>query len=64
MDLIGSVKFIENRLGRRKPNHAKVKSAQKNTGNDAMDEKNIQTDANHSSTECDTRLGLKVDTTA
>jgi len=64
MDLIGSIKFIENRLGGRKPNQGKGKSAQKNTSNDAVDEKNTQADASHSSTGYDPRLGLKVDTTA
>ena len=64
MDLIGSIKYIENRLGGRKPNHGKGKFAQKNTRKEAMDEKNDQTDANHFSTEYDTRLGRKIDTTA
>lgn len=63
MDLIGNIKFIENRLGWRKPDRSKGKPAQKNTGNDAADEKNAQADAPHPS-ENNTRLGLKVDTTA
>ena len=64
MDLIGSVKFMENRLGRRKPDHGKGKPAQKNVRNDIVDEKNAQTDASQPSPEYDTRLGRKVDTTA
>ena len=64
MDLIGSVKFIENRLGGRKPNHGKGKPAQKNTGNDAVNEKNIQADSNQPSSAYDTRIGRKLDTTA
>lgn len=63
MDLIGSIKFIENRLGWRKPDRSKLKPAQKNTGNDAVEEKNAQADAPHSP-ENNTRIGLKVDTTA
>ena len=64
MDLIGSIKFTENRLGGRKANHGKGKPAQKNTGNDAVDEKNSQADTHHSLTEHDARLGRKIDTTA
>jgi len=64
MDLIGNIKFIENRFGGRKPNQGKGKSAQKTPGNEAIDEKNTPADAHHSSTEYDTRLGLKVDTIA
>jgi len=64
MDLIGSIKYTENRLGGRKPNQGKGKSVQKNTRNDAVDEKNTQADANHSPTEYGTRLGRKIDTTA
>lgn len=64
MDLIGSIKLIENRLGWRKPDRSKGKPAQKNTSNDAVDDKNTQADAHHPSTENNTRLGLKVDTTA
>jgi len=64
MDLIGSIQSMENRLGGRKPNQGKGKSVQKNIRNDAGDEKNNQADTNHPSTEHDTRLGQKVDTTA
>ena len=65
MGLIGSVKFMENRLGGRKPNHGKGrKPAQKNTGNDAVNEKNAQADTNQPSTEYDSRIGRKLDTTA
>ena len=64
MDLVGNIRFMENRLGGRKPDHGKGKSAQKNTRNDAVSEKNDQADPSHSSTEADTRLGRKLDTTA
>lgn len=64
MDLIGGIKYMENRPGGRKPNHGKGKSVQKNTRDDAADEKNAPADANHSSTHRHTRLGQKVDTTA
>ena len=64
MDLIGSVKFIEHRLGRRKPDQGKGKPAQKNIRNGAVDEKNDQADANQASAEYDTRVGRKLDTTA
>lgn len=64
MDLIGSINHIENRLGGRKPNHGKGKPVPKNTRNDAADEKNVPADADPSSTEYDTGLGRKVDTTA
>ena len=64
MDLIGSIEFMENRLGGRKPNHGKGKPVLKNTHSDVADEKNAQADTNHSSTESDTRLGRKIDTTA
>ena len=64
MDLVGNIKFMENRLGRRKPDHGKGKPAQKNTCDNAVSEKNDQADTHHSSTEYDTRLGRKLDTTA
>ena len=64
MDLIGNIKFIENRLGGRKPKHGKGKSAQKDIHSDAVDEKNAPADTNHSTTEYDIRLGRKIDTTA
>lgn len=64
MELIGNIKHIENGPGGRKPNHGKGKPAQKNTSNDAADEKNAVADAHHSSTEHDLLLGRTVDTTA
>ena len=64
MDLVGGIKSIENRLGRRKPDQGKGKPAQKNFHNDTVDEKNKQADASHSSTDNESRLGRKVDTTA
>ena len=64
MDLIGNIKFIENRLGGRKPKHDKGKSAQKDIHSGAADEKSAQADTGHSTTGHDTRLGRKVNTTA
>jgi hypothetical protein len=64
MDLIGGIKYVENRPGGRKPDHGRGKSAQKNSRNDVVDEKHASADANHSSTDHDSRLGRKVDTTA
>lgn len=64
MDLIGSINYIENRLGGRKPNQGKGKPAKKNIRDDAVDEKSHQADSSHPPTEYDTRLGRKIDTTA
>ncbi len=64
MDLIGSVRYIGNKLGGRKPNQSKGKPAQKNTRNNAVDEKMTQADSSNPPTEYDTRLGRKIDTTA
>jgi len=64
MDLIGSVKYIENRLGRRKPNHGEGKPARKNTRGGAGDVSEDQAGARHSPEENGARLGRKVDTTA
>lgn len=64
MDLIGSVKYIENRLGERKPSHGGGKSAQKNTHGGASGASEDQADTHPSPAESDTRLGRKVDTTA
>lgn len=63
MDLIGSVKYIENRLGERKPSHGGGKSAQKNTHGGASGVSEDPADT-RPSPESDTRLGRKVDTTA
>ena len=64
MDLIGSVKLMENRLGGRKPNQGKGKPVQKNAHSNAVGEKDNQADTNYSSTEYDARLGRKLDTSA
>jgi hypothetical protein len=64
MDLIGSVNYIENRLGGRKPNQDKEKPAQKNIRKAASDEKGNQADHNQPQTEYDLRLGRVIDTTA
>ena len=64
MDLIGNIKYIENRLGERKSSLGKRKATQKNSHPGHVDEKNPQTDAGHSSEKDDIRLGREVDTTA
>jgi len=64
MDLIGSINYIENRLGGRKPNQSKGRPAKKNNRNEAIDEKIAQADSSHPPTEYDTRLGRKIDTIA
>ena len=64
MDLIGSINYIENRLGGRKPNQGRGKPAQKNIRSDTVDEKSTQADSSRSPTEYDTRVGRKIDTTA
>lgn len=62
MDLIGTVNYIENRLGGRKSNQGERKSGKKSVN--AEHGKSDQADANHSQSEYDTRLGRKIDTTA
>ena len=64
MDLIGSINYIENRLGGRKPNQERGKSAQRNVRKDFVDEKNSQSESSHFQMEYDNRLGRKIDTTA
>ena len=64
MDLIGNIKYLENRPDGRKPGHGKVKPVQKNSRADATDETNVPAVAGPTSTERDTRLGRQVDTTA
>ena len=64
MDLIGSIQYIENRFGGRKPNQGKGKPAQKTPRNDAADEKNTPADANTTPPEHDARIGRNLDTTA
>lgn len=64
MDLIGGIKYIQDRLGERNHHHGKDKPAPKNTRNDAVNKGNTQTDASHSAAEHDTSLGRMVDTTA
>jgi len=64
MDLIGSINYIENRLGGRHPNQGKRKSAQKSPRSDTENAKNTPADANQPTTEYEPRLGRKLDTTA
>ena len=64
MDLIGSIGYIENRLGGRKSNHGGGKPAQKNAHTDTVGKEEDQADTRHSPAENDARLGRKIDTTA
>lgn len=64
MDLVGSINYIENRLGGRNPNQGKGKPAQKKIRTDAADDKNHQADSGNPPSEYDARLGQKIDTTA
>ncbi len=62
MDLIGSINYIENRLGGRKPNQGKGKPAQRNGHRDAADEKIAPADSSRPQIESDARIGRKIDT--
>lgn len=62
MDMIGSVKYIENSLGGRKNNQGR--SGKKNIRPAAKDRKKQQTEAHPVSNEYDTRLGRKLDVNA
>ncbi|MDO8703353.1 MAG: hypothetical protein Q7J84_00255 [Sulfuricaulis sp.] len=64
MDLIGSIKYIEKWFGGRKHSRSKEKHVQKNTRNDAVGEKNVQSNAYHLSAEYGARLGRRVNITA
>jgi len=64
MDLIGSVKHLENRLDGRKPNQGKGRLVPKRVRDLAVDDTNAPAAANPSSTEHDTPLGGQVDTAA
>lgn len=64
MNLIGGIKFIENRLGGRKRYQGKEKPTQKNTRIDVVDEQKEQTDENQTSAGNDSRIGRKIDTMA
>ena len=64
MDVIGGIKHMENGPRGRKPDRRKGKSVKNDTHDDGVNEKNAPAAADHSSTECDTRLGRTVDTTA
>lgn len=64
MDLIGSVKYIESRLGERKSYHNKGKPARKSAGTGAAGDEEGRADAGHSPAGNASRLGRKIDTTA
>ena len=64
MDLIGSIKQIESKLGRRKPNQAKSKTAPKNNHTDTAQEQSHQAHNNSPSAEDESKLGRNIDTTA
>lgn len=62
MDLIGSIQYIENRLGERKPGQGKA--ASKNTRAPAMAEKESQADDGHVVPDYDAHIGRIIDTNA
>lgn len=61
MDLVGGIKYLENRLGGRKPNHGKGKSGQKNSRSEAVQQKSAQADSNSSTAASSARLRQKID---
>lgn len=63
MDLIGSINYIGNMFGRRKPNQGRGKAGQKNSCNQA-DEKAASPDSGRPAAGTENRLGQKIDTTA
>lgn len=64
MDLIGSVQYIENRLGGRKFNQSKGKSAQKSPRTVAEEENKSHPDERHVVPEYDAYVGRIIDTSA
>lgn len=65
MDLVGSIQYLGDRLGGRKPNQNRGKPVQKNSRNEATADKvNPPVESTHPSAESDTRLGSKIDTIA
>jgi hypothetical protein len=64
MDLIGSINYIENRLGGRKSNQEKGKPAHKKDHDETKVETGPREKSTADLTEYDTRLGHKLDTTA
>jgi len=64
MDLIASIKFIENRFGGYTPKQTKNKLAPKNSNNHAVYQKNARTEQDHITAEDDTPLGHNIDITA
>ena len=64
MDLIGSIKLIENTLGRRYSNQPKSKSASKNIHHDADHQMHKQVEQNHLSAWDEIRVGRNIDTLA
>lgn len=64
MDLVGSIKYMENRLGGRKHSYKKGKPAQKNTHSNTVEEQDAQSSTYHPSSGDDARLGQKVNVTA
>lgn len=64
MDLIASIKYIENRLGGYNSNQGKNKLAPKPGRSHAAYQKNAQSDINHFAPNDETQLGRSIDTTA
>jgi hypothetical protein len=64
MDLIASIKFIENRLGGYNSKQSKNKLAPKPGRNQTAYHKNAQTEIERFSSDEETQLGRSIDTTA
>jgi hypothetical protein len=64
MDLIGSIKLIENTLGRRYSNQPSSKPASKNKLRDAEQETPGQADQHHLSPWDEIQIGRNIDTVA
>ena len=64
MDLISSIKYMENRLGGRKYSYKKGKTAQKTPHSNAVEEHVAQSSIYQPSSGDDARLGQKINVTA
>lgn len=64
MDILGSIKLIENRLGGRYPNQTKNKSASENNHPNGIQGKKRNAKPSRSSAWDEIQLGRNIDTTA
>lgn len=64
MDLIGSIHYIENRLGGRKPNQGKQKPVRKKAHSQSAGEDAERSKSDSTAGSPDSRLGRKIDTIA